>query len=189
MKIVLLFLLSCAGFAQDIEWSDKYELQVSDFKSPATEIGGKEAALISSAVGISFDVHMTMAQFMFTRNFNSKVSNTFNPDASSIIAPDAETARKMAAFAQYQFDLGELYARKLREELYVSKSTFTNISFVKAAYDRINAAYAERQSMAVKLTQLGQKEAALADLRKEVRREIDTYPDYCKTCKPKKQKK
>jgi hypothetical protein len=126
---------------------------------------------------------------MFTKNFNSKVNCSFQRDSGSLIAPDSITANKLLDFARYEFDLSELYARKLRKEIYEKKETFSDISFLKVMYDQIQTEYTEAHAIAAKTTNLGLETAKLAALQAEVLTQIDNLPDFCKSCKPPKKKK
>jgi hypothetical protein len=64
---------------------------------------------------------------MFPTLIQSKL--LFQRDAGSLIAPDTITANKLLDFASYEFDLSELYARKLRKEIYEQKGTFLMLAF------------------------------------------------------------
>jgi len=57
---------------------------------------------------------MSNAEFMFTKNFNSKVNCEFHCNIASLIAPDTARAMNLLLFSRYAFDLAELYARKVR---------------------------------------------------------------------------
>jgi hypothetical protein len=52
-----------------------------------------------------------------------KVNCSVQRDAASLIAPDTIKANKLLQFASYEFDLSELYARKL-QEIYEQKGSF-----------------------------------------------------------------
>lgn len=86
---------------------------------------------------MEFAFYMSNAEFMFTKNFNSKVSNSFKRESASIIAPDTAMALNLLSFAQYQFDLRELYARKFKKELYDGKTAFSNVSFYQPLFTKI----------------------------------------------------
>lgn len=191
-KVLFIFLfvfgLSNLAIAQNtIDWSPDYKLQLSDFQSPGTEIGSNLYSIHSPA-GMDFSFQMSLAQFMFTKNFNSKVNCTFQKSAASITAPDTKSAELLLHFAQYGFDLAELYARKFRKELHDNKGTFSDINYVKPIYEQIQNEYAKRLAEAGKITELGKKELVLKDLHITVLAEINSYPDYCKSCKPSKHK-
>lgn len=171
-----------------IEWDGKYQIQLSDFKSKATQIGNVSSNSIQTASGLNFSIQMSNVEFMFTKNFNSKVSSTFKRESASIIATDTITAERMVKFAQYEFDLSELYARKLRKDLHVNKGTFSDISFLQPLYDAIQKEYVEEHGEASKKTNLGQKKDILIKLNDDVLIRIQELSDFCKTCKPPKKK-
>jgi hypothetical protein len=172
-----------------IEWSKDYQLQLSDFQSPATEIGTGNMFSLNTGAGLDFSFYMTNAEFMFTKNFNSKVNCVFNRSAAALVAPDSLYANDLLHFARYQFDLSELYARKLRKKLYEEKGTFSSISFFQPVYDQIQRDFTEQYTQAGKATDLGHNKEKLEELHKEVLREIDTLSEFCKDCKPIKKKK
>jgi hypothetical protein len=188
--IILLFLFSVPLIAQnDIEWDGKYQLQLSDFQSKGTQIGNVKINSIHTASGLDFSIQMSNIEFMFTKNFNSKVNSTFKRDAASIIATDTTTANHLLNFAQYEFDLSELYARKLRKDLYINKGTFSDITFLQPLYDAIQKEYVQEHEVASKKTNLGQNEKIIKALDADVLKRIQELTDFCKSCKPPKKKK
>lgn len=194
MKIAIVFFLFfqvvISNAQNAIEWDGTYELQLSDFQSNATQIGSEVTVTsINTASSLDFAFMMSNVEFMFTKNFNSKVNCSFQRDAAYLIAPDALTANKLLDFARYEFDLSELYARKLRKEIYEQKGTFSDVSFLKVIYDQIQKQYTEEHAMAAKSTNLGLETVKLTALHTEVSKQIQNYPDFCKSCKPPKKKK
>ena len=171
--------------AQDvIPWDGIRQLELSDFRSPATQIGGGNSYSLQSAAGFDFAFQMSTGEFMFTKNFNEKVNCTFRPAASVLMAPDSVIARQLLAFARYQFDLNELYARKFRKRLYEEKGAFSDVSFFRPAYDALQQEMAERHARAAADTDIGRQEEALQALHRDVITEIALLKDYCRTCKP-----
>lgn len=188
ISIIFLFIAVQINAQNNIEWDGKYQLQLSDFKSKVTQIGNVSSNSIQTASGLNFSIQISNVEFMFTKNFNSKVSSTFKRESASIIATDTLTAERMVKFAQYEFDLSELYARKLRKDLYVNKGTFSDISFLQPLYDAIQKEYVEEHGEASKKTNLGQKKDILIKLNDDVLIRIQELSDFCKTCKPPKKK-
>jgi len=129
---------------------------------------------------------MSGYEFMFTKNFNSKVSCTFDPEASSIIAPDKEIADALIRYAQYEFDLCELYARKLRKSLYENKDAFSDAQFFEPIYKKIHEDYNHDCINAGKLTDLGKDKEKIEELHSQVLQQIQQLSFFCKTCKPEK---
>ena len=189
LKIGFFLILSFESlFAQNIiEWSDSTKLTLSDFQSKTSKIGGNIYSLYSSSK-MDFSFSMSNYEFMFTKNFNSKVSCNFTKDAASIIAPDEETANSLVQFAQFDFDLSELYARKFRKKLFEEKGAFSDVSFFHPIYDRLQKEFVEKHTDAVTLTDIGRDNEKLIELHEDVLRQIKELSQFCKTCKPLKQK-
>ena len=120
-----------------IEWDGIYQLRLSDFQSPATQIGGVTIYSLHSAASFDFSFSMSSGEFMFTKNFNPKVNCSFNRGAASMVAPDSARANDLLSFARYEFDLAELYARKFRKRLYEEKDAFSDASFFQPIYDSV----------------------------------------------------
>lgn len=187
---IFLFLFSAPLIAQNaIEWNENQQLQISDFQSKGTQIGDTKINSIHTASGLDFSLQMSNIEFMFTKNFNSKVSSTFKRDAASIIATDTITAKHLLDFAQYEFDLSELYARKLRKDLYINKGAFSDISFLQPLYDAIQKEYVEEHDIASNKSNLGQNEKMIKELDSDVLKRIKELSDFCKNCKPPKKRK
>jgi hypothetical protein len=184
--ILLTFLTNAQN---TIDWNGNYQLQLSDFQSPATQIGNVSMYSLHTASIIDFTYAMTNAEFMFTKNFNSKVSCAFNRDAASLIAPDTATAYDLVNFARYEFDLSELYARKLRKSIYEEKGAFSDASFFKPLFDENQKELNERDAIAGKECDLGRNKEILEKLHQQVLYEVGQLSDFCKECKPPKKKK
>lgn len=173
----------------NIEWSSNIKLKLADFKSAATEIN-KSVNQIQITVGslIEFNYNMSRAEFMFTKNFNSKVKTIFKSNAASIVAPDSLYANELVEFSNYHFNLTELFARKFRKELFESKGVFSDGDFYKKAYDKAIEELSIKFSIDTKATNFGHDKKKLDLLNKEVLTELELLADYCQTCKPKKKK-
>lgn len=183
-------LAAVAANAQSVIQRDgKYQLQFSDFQSKATQLTGGRVSSLNSGDKIEFAYQMTNYEFMFTKNFNSKVGCTFNREAAVLVAPDEETANQLLNFARYEFDLTELYARKLRQRLYEGKNMASNGNFFQPVYDEVQKEYAARHATDAQEAEMGKNEAVLKEKHAQVLKEIEELADFCKTCKPAKKHK
>jgi hypothetical protein len=169
-----------------IDWNGEYQLTLADFQSAATQVGNVSHYSLHSASQIDFSYQMTSGEFMFTKNFNSKVGCSFKRNASALTAPDSAFAQDLVRFAQFEFDLSELYARKFRKRIYEEKGAFSNPNFFKPLYDAILEEFSERNALAGKETEVGQKKERLEELHQQVLTEINELSDFCKMCKPPK---
>jgi hypothetical protein len=187
--VTVMLLLQIAVFAQDdIPWDGKYQIQLSDFKSPASQIGSTNVYSVHAANGIEFSFYMSAGEFMFTRNFNSKVKNIFKRSSASLVAPDSLVANQLLDFARFEFDLSELYSRKFRKKIYENKSAFSNVNFFKPFYDDLQKEFYARDTNAAKSTEVGKDKEILDKLHQEVLAELESLKDFCSECKPPKKK-
>ena len=188
--IIILILIASNSKAQDqISWSDDVVLKISDFKSPATQIGNVTIYSLHSSAGFQFAITMSNLQFIFTKNFNDKIQNKFNPEASSLVAPDSTSAKRIVRYAKFEFDLAEVYARKLRKKLIEEKSSFSNVTFFKPFYDEMQKKFVEEDTNIGKETDLGRKEDKLEKHEQEVKLQLTDLSQYCESCKLPKKKK
>jgi hypothetical protein len=157
--------------------------------SPSTQVGNVNIYSLHTGSTFDFVYSMSSYEFMFTKNFNDKVNCYFSRHSASLIAPDSTFAIDLINFAQFAFDLSELYARKFRKELFENKGAFSNSDFFHEYYNEIQGEYVERYSNASITTDLGRNHEKLSELQKKVLDEIQELSEYCKTCKPKKRKK
>lgn len=187
--LFLFLLVTSLSFSQnEINWDGEYKMRIADFQSPATQIGGTNLYSIHSSCGIDFAFSMTNMEFIFTKNFNSKIGNSFKRNSSSIVAPDEIIAASLVNFSQFEFDLSELYARKFRKKVQEEKGSFSSINFFRPFYDEIQKEFVERDTNAGKETDLGRKAEKLTALHQQVLKEIEELSAYCKACKVVKKK-
>lgn len=187
LAVMVTFSYSACG--QDVvDWDGSYQIQLSDFRSAGTRIGSVDIFSLNPACNFDFSFYMTNAEFMLTKNFNSRVNCSFRRNLATLVAPDTATAMSLVDFSRYEFDLSELYARKFRKKLFEEKGAFSNIKFMEPIYIQVQNDLAERHTLAASESDLGMKKEKLAELHEQVRREIEELNDYCKTCKPRKKK-
>ncbi len=162
--LTILIITSTAQAQNKIDWDGNYELQLSDFRSLSTQIGGSNIYSLHSGSSMDFSFYMSNAEFIFTKNFNSKVNCTFNRNVASIVAPDSLVAIDLLYFSRYEFDLYELYARKFRKRLFEQKGAFSDVNFFKPIYDEIQSELTERHTLAGRATDLGRNREKLKEL-------------------------
>jgi hypothetical protein len=179
------------SFSQNtIEWSDDYKLKISDYASPQSEVNSElDSYTIFPGAQINMNFQMSNYEFMFTKNFNSKVNVIFSRNLAAIIAPDSLIAYQLVKYGQFSFDLRELYARKLRKEIYEKKGAFSGINMFEPLYNKLSEEMNVVDARILKSTNFGKDLELLGEEHKKVLLEIDTYSDFCKDCKPPKKKK
>ena len=188
LATLLIYALS-ANSQNIIEWDRSYKLELSDFQSANTSIGSGDIYSVSVPAQMQFSFHMSSYEFMFTKNFNSKAVCNFNRSAALIKAPNQGIALSLLALSRYEFDLCELYIRKVRKNLYESKGAFSDANFFQPVFDKYQTQYLEQCATAQQETDLGENQTKLDELHQQVNAEIEELGDFCKTCKPPKRKK
>lgn len=194
IKYVFFFLLilTLPSYSQNesFEWTEDSVLSINHFRSPQSEIS-PDVKIISIYSGSSYDFSFQMSslEFMFTKNFNSRVRTSFDPKIGVIVAPDSTTAKRLVSYGQYNFDLTELYARKLRKALHENKKMFSNTTFFNTFYEELKEEWTQRSSEVMKTTELGKNEALLKIEQDKVAQEILEYKAYCVSCIPPKLQK
>ena len=192
-NIVLLsiLLLNTASKSQTtIEWDPNIKLKLEDFQSLQSEIKPELTTYsIFTGTNIDFNFRMTNGEFMFTKNFNSKVKTVFNTLAAVIIANDTVLAQQLVNYGQYSFDLTELYSRKFRKRMYEQKGAFSNVSFYLPIFEELHQELNTENARVLKLTDLGRNEDILKEEHLKVLKNIEELSNFCKTCKPPKKRK
>lgn len=188
---IFALMISMVGLSQTIvDWSADYKIQLSDFQSAESEINEElNTYSIYSGSAVSFSFQMSSYEFMFTKNFNSKVKCTFSKNLAVLVAPDSTVAEQLVRFAQFDFDLNELYSRKFRKELYEQKGTFSNASFFQPIYNESQEEMVRINAQVSKKTELGKNADLLKKEHMIILEQIDELSNFCKDCKPPKKKK
>ncbi|WP_338237222.1 hypothetical protein [Persicobacter diffluens] len=188
----LLFCMAILNvFAQDqLEWKPNQKLQLTDFKSPQSKVDpSMNNLLYLTGAQMEFSYQMTVAEFTFTKNFNNRVKTVFRKSSSTIIANDSTNAQHMVALGNYEFDLVELYSRKLRKALYENKNAFSDARFFQPIHEKINDALNQKRNEVSTVSDLGRKADYLQKEHELVLKEIEELADFAIDAKPKKKKK
>ncbi|SFB59933.1 hypothetical protein [Algoriphagus aquimarinus] len=185
------FLTSFSAFCQEeIPWKEDYRLELDNFKSKQSKIDPSlNSVYIQSGATIDFSFSMSSYEFMFTKNFNSKVRTIFKQNLAVISAPDSLDANYLLDYSRYDFDLHELYARKLRKELYEQKGAFSDVSFFQPIYEKLQDEMSSENSRVLNETHFGSNSDILKSEHESVRIQILELGDFCMECKPPKKKK
>jgi len=178
-------------FAQELLiWNSEYELQLSDYQSPESEINPALTSYsIYSGSKIDFSFNMNSVSFMFTKNFNDKIKALFQKNLAVLIALDSLTANQLLQFGRYDFDLVELYSRKIRKKIYEEKGTFSDSSLFQPIFNELQEEINTVSAQVFKATDFGKDSEMLQKEHNKVIDEINVLSDFCMTCKPKKNRK
>lgn len=189
MKIRLVLLLLCLNqfaFSQNnIEWKEDVTLNLNDFQSTVSKVDSElKTFTCRAALNVDFFYQMSFFQFMFTKEFNSKITATFQKTASYIQAPDSAVASYLLDYSNFAFDLTELYARRFRKELFEKKKFFSRTDFYQPIYKKLVSELNERMAEVSAKSELGKIKSTLIEERKKVQEELLLLQDFCKSCDP-----
>lgn len=177
------------GQSNRVEWQPNYTFNLSNFENPGTRIDSRlEKTLLQPGILIELGFQMSGVEFMFTRNFNEKVTCLFDKGTAIILAQNQIQVEQMLQLATFDFDLSELYARKIRKALFENKKTFSEASFFKPIYDELIAERNARSSRVYLESDFGTLNDILEKEHQAVKAGIEELADYCKSCKPPKKK-
>ncbi|WP_157491125.1 hypothetical protein [Flammeovirga sp. SJP92] len=173
-----------------IQWKEDIELTFEDFRSPSTQVSNTLSSYsIQSGVMLEMGYQMTGYELMFKKNFNQAFKATFNSNAAIITAPNMEMAQSMVDYAQVEFDLAELYTRKIRKELFLNKKTFSNISIFQSYFTMHHQKMLSEMSQLLNESDFGRKKEVLESKHLEIQSELEKLSDFCFDCTPVKKKK
>lgn len=192
LATLLILFIGTTNSAQELrqEWTKDYRFSLADFKTPTTSIDPEVKNLyLQTGITIELGFQMTNIEFMFTKNFNDKVICILDKNTAVVKAQNKEQLSRLLKLAAYDFDLSELYARKIRKELFTNKKAFSNSNFFQPYYSKMIAARNTASSQVYEATDFGAKEEFLQQAHQKLREELEEYSDYCKECKPTKRKK
>ncbi|WP_405395578.1 hypothetical protein [Maribacter sp. Asnod2-G09] len=188
--LFIAFSYSLAFSQEPMQWTPDYELQLSDYQSPESEIDSTLTSYsIYSGSKIDFSFNMNSVSFMFTKNFNNKVKAIFQKNVAVLVAPDSLTANQLLQFGRYDFDLVELYSRKIRKKIYEEKGAFSDASLFQPIFNELQEEMNTVSAQVFKATDFGKDAELLQKEHGKVINEINSLSDFCMTCKPKKNRK
>lgn len=121
MKVLLRFIFvfvaaACSAQSNPDEklWSNLSEISAADYYITTTDTQSP----VKSQISISWQL---MGFSVLNKNFNKNVTNKFIRSAS-IYNPDIANKQEILEYQQINFNMAEVYARKMRKDLFIHKS-------------------------------------------------------------------
>jgi hypothetical protein len=181
-----LLLIGFTSFSQaKTEWKDGYQLSVLDFRADPPKNREEQGQTYYLAANLDFSYVTSSYESMRTKNFNKFVTAYFIPDSSWL--QQGEGTEIMLKYAQMDFDLLELYARKYRKRLFEEKNALSNPGFFQQAHDKIMAEMTKRHREMQNA--VAESDAKGAAYHEQILKEIGALAEFCKACKPVKKNK
>ncbi len=189
MKILVLFFVFAAFVANaqvTEDWKEDRVLNLEDFKGSSTEINPElDKYSISSGITLALGYSMTGMELAFTKNMNKAVNVIFDPESAYVVAPSDSIAQHLVDFANLQFDLAELYARKIRQDIYENKTLFSRNNVVHQIFDDRSREYQAENARLSKILDLGLKADKTAVEHQHIQKELESLDAFCFQCNPK----
>jgi len=175
----ILLLASFTSFGQaKKDWQAGYQLSVLDFQAeaPASSVGQGQTYYLAAHLNFNYAKPNAVTP---TPDWNKSVTAFFMPESSWL--QQGEGTEILLQYAQMDFDLLELYARKFRQRLYRERHALTNPNLFQQARDGVNTELAKRR---VEM----QNAAAASDnkgeaFHEQILKEIAALAEFCQECK------
>ncbi len=181
LTILLSSLVISSASAQNIEWSENYNLKKEDFQATAPNIGEEQTIYVGSMISYEFSGYKALFS-----NLNSVVSCIFLPKSSWL--DEGTLSQELLRYAQSIWNLNEIAARKLRKAFNENKAKL-NATKAKALFDQVSAENTELQSLYSKETDFGKNTEKQKEWKEKIKSILMEYSDFCKTCSSKKKRK
>ncbi|MCS3531468.1 hypothetical protein [Chryseobacterium sp. JUb7] len=155
MKKVLLLLmffplmiLSQNLQADELLWSKDRKLKKEDYKLITHDMNVEIKSFIS------FSYHLRGFN-VFNNNLNKNIINKFSGNAS-VLNPDANNIAALVDYQQVNFDLSEVYARRMRRELLINKSKlWKGFDYAEQTFSTLVSEYQKAQNLMNEETNYG----------------------------------
>lgn len=180
---ITIFLSVAAGAQNIIEWSADYQLTKDDFQAMAPNSGQMQTASGSFYV----EYEMGGLNLVLTRNLNENVSCYFQRNASYLDDGTEESTARLLKYQNLVFNLYEIQARNIRKKFFEERKTL----LTKGPSELHQQAYAEHAKLISKVeneTFNGTLDSEIDKWMKWSLEELERLGDFCKTCKPVKNK-
>ncbi|MNK33705.1 hypothetical protein D3C87_521980 [compost metagenome] len=178
MKNLLLsfFLIPILAFSQNIQpdeflWSANRKLKKEDYKILIYD----QNATVRSSINLSWQ----LAGFsVFNKNFNQNVLNKFS-GSSSAINPDLYNIETFINYQQLNFDLAEVYARKMRRDLLANKSTFwKGFDVANQIMNQISSDFTRTQILMDSETNQGTDSTQVRIWEQKIKKELEELSEF-----------
>ena len=182
---VLAFLINILFFPfsygqTKMEWKENSRLTVLDFRAEPPNSQEGQGQSYFFAGNLDFAYALSSSEYNLKKNFNQIVTAYYNPDLSWL--QQGEGTEVLLKYAQIDFDLLELHARKYRQRLFTNKKALSNPAFFQQAREENKAELARRQ---VEMENaIAESESKRDAFHEQLLKEISELAEFCKECKP-----
>lgn len=182
---LLLLLTQRVVGQQKVEWKEGYVLSTTDFEMPPPQNSMRGYQRYYFAGRLDYTYGTNRFEFSIPRNFNKAVSVYFYPSSSWL--ETGQLTGLLLQEAQLDFNLLELYARRFRKKLYETKGVTYDTKLFQKIYEDLMAEFTKERAEMFGI--IDGSETRTQKYNEKVLEGIAQLSEYCKECKPSKNKK
>lgn len=178
MKRILMFLFFPVIFfsqnnlqPDEFLWSKDRKLQKEDYKL----ISHDNTVPIKSAVSFSYQLR---GFNVFNGNFNKNIINKFSRNASAL-NPNSENIPALLDYQQLNFDLCEVYTRKMRKELLIHKNKlWKGFDHAEEMFNNLTSDYMKTQALMNEETHYGADFQKVENWKRRISNELQDLSEF-----------
>lgn len=157
-----------------IEWNEKRKLNWSDFKATSISKESNVAAVTSCGFGYKTNLVLPFSKPKFI------VINAFYPE-QSWVKKSEQSRPELLEHEQLHFDISEVYARRLRKALSLSKLNYFNLKKEsERIFDKIHKDYLLRQETYENESAFSLNAKMQTAWQVQIREELNALNEYAK---------
>ncbi len=176
-KMLLLFLLfPLIIFSQNLQedeflWSKERKLQKEDYKLLIHDTNVQ----IRSSINFSYQLR---GFNVFNNNFNKNIINKFSGNSSALDL-DSKNIPAMIDYQQANFNLSEIYARKMRKELLIHKNKlWKGFDYADKVFNNLTSEFMKTQALMNEETSYGVNIQKLQDWKEKINNELEELSEF-----------
>ncbi|WP_261511112.1 hypothetical protein [Chryseobacterium paludis] len=175
--MLLLFLLfPLIIFSQNLQedeflWSKERKLQKEDYKLLIHDTNVQ----IRSSINFSYQLR---GFNVFNNNFNKNIINKFSGNSSALDL-DSKNIPAMIDYQQANFNLSEIYARKMRKELLIHKNKlWKGFDYADKVFNNLTSEFMKTQALMNEETSYGVNIQKLQDWKEKINNELEELSEF-----------
>ena len=178
MKKILLLLLffPLITFSQNLQtgeflWSKDRKLQKEDYQLSIRD----NNIQIRSSINFSYQLR---GFNVFNNNFNKNIINKFSGNSSALDS-SADHIPAMVDYQQVNFDLSEVYARKMRKELLLHKNKlWKGFDYAEEIFNTLTSEFAKTQALMNEETNYGLNVQKLQGWKQKINDDLEVLSEF-----------
>ncbi|MGH1519332.1 hypothetical protein [Chryseobacterium sp. JK1] len=174
--VLLLLFFPLIAFSQNLQsgeflWSKERKLQKEDYKLSIHD----NNVQIRSSISFSYQLR---GFNVFNSNFNKNIINKFS-SSSSALDSTADNIPAMVDYQQVNFDLSEVYTRKMRKELLLNKNKlWKGLDYAEEIFNTLTSEFAKNQALMDEETNYGLNVQKLQSWKQKINDDLEALSEF-----------